>query len=280
MLYPEMPAALPSRRVLLGAALVIYAGATAAQMVFEVPGLGIGHFMYVGIALVALATGPVEGALAGVVAAALYSLAIFINPQVPSREIATAGSGIRLVTFTIVGVLLGWFARQNRILVRELQILADRDALTGLPNTRSFEIAITRRFESERPFALLIGDMDGLQHLAGAGLLEGDDAVRRLAEVLGKCLGPEDELARVGGDEFAVLTSARTTVEASRLVARLESVLAADGAGITFGWSVYPQEGQNALSLYRAADERLYARKMILSKAKGNAVPLRAALET
>ena len=39
-------------------------------------------------------------------------------------------------------------------LVRELQILADRDGLTGLPSTRSFEIAITRRFESERPFAL------------------------------------------------------------------------------------------------------------------------------
>ena len=110
-------------------------------------------------------------------------------------------------------------------------------------------------------------------------MLEGDDAVRRLAEVLGKCLGPEDELARVGGDEFAVLTSARTTVEASRLCARLESVLAADGAGITFGWSVYPQEGLNALSLYRAADERLYARKMILSKGKGNAVPLRVAHE-
>jgi diguanylate cyclase (GGDEF)-like protein len=280
MLIEEMPAALPSRRVLLGAAIAIYATSFVAMMIVEVPGLGIGHFMYIGIALVALATGPWEGAAAGVFAAGCYSLAIFVNPQVPSREIATAGSGIRLVTFTVVGLLLGWFGRQNRVLVRELQILADRDALTGLPNTRSFEIAITRRFETERPFALLIGDMDGLQHLDGRGVLEGDDAVRRLADVLGNCLGPEDELARVGGHEFAVLTSARTTVEASRLCARLETVLASEGAGITFGWSVYPQEGLNALSLYRAADERLYARKMILSKSKGNAVPLRAARES
>jgi diguanylate cyclase (GGDEF)-like protein len=280
MLIAEMPAALPSRRVLLGAAIAIYAVSFFAMMLLEVPGLGIGHFMYIAIALVALASGPWEGAAAGVFAAGCYSLAIFVNPQVPSREIATAGSGIRLVTFTIVGLLLGWFGRQNRVLVRELQILADRDALTGLPNTRSFEIAITRRFEAERPFALLIGDMDGLQRLDGRGVLEGDDAVRRLADVLGNCLGPEDELARVGGHEFAVLTSARTTVEASRLCARLEAVLAAEGAGITFGWSVYPQEGLNALSLHRAADERLYARKMILSKAKGNTVPLRAARES
>jgi diguanylate cyclase (GGDEF)-like protein len=266
--------------VLFAAAGVIYVVTFAAMLFVEVPGLGVGHFMYVGIALIALGAGPAEGVAAGVGAAALYSLAIVLNPMVPSREVATAGSGIRLVTFTIVGLLLGWFSRQNRTLVRELQILADRDGLTGLPNTRSFEVAITRRFESERPFALLIGDMDGLQRFGSSTVLEGDDAVRRLADVLGNCLGPEDELARVGGDEFAVLTSARTSVEASRMCARLESVLAADGAGITFGWSVYPQEGLNALSLYRAADERLYARKMILSKAKGNAVPLRLARES
>ena len=280
MLIEEMPAALPSRRVLLASAIAIYAVAFCAMTLVEVPGLGIGHFLYIAIALVALATGPAEGAAAGVMAAGLYSLAILINPQVPSREIAGAGSGIRLVTFTIVGLLLGWFARQNRVLVRELQILADRDGLTGLPNTRSFEIAITRRFEAERPFALLIGDMDGLRHLDCRGVLEGDDAVRRLADMLGNCLGPEDELARVGGHEFAVLTKARTTVEASRMCARLETVLASEGAGITFGWSVYPQEGLNALSLYRAADERLYARKMILNKARGNAVPLRVARES
>ena len=274
MLPARMPAALPSRRVLFTAAGAIYIATFVAMLFVEVPGLGVGHFLYVAIALVALAAGPIEGVAAGVGAAGLYALAIALNPQVPSREIATAGSGIRLVTFTIVGLLLGWFSRQNRTLVRELQVLADRDGLTGLPNTRSFEVAITRRFESERPFALLIGDMDGLQRLGVSGVLEGDDAVRRLADVLGNCLGPEDELARVGGDEFAVLTSARTTVEASRMCARLEKVLAAEGAGITFGWSVYPQEGLNALSLYRAADERLCARKMILSKAKSNAVPL------
>jgi diguanylate cyclase (GGDEF)-like protein len=279
MLRARMPAALPSRRVLLTAAGLIYIATFVAMLFAEVPGLGLGHFLYVAIALVALAAGPVEGVAAGVGAAGLYSLAIVLNPQVPSREIATAGSGIRLVTFTIVGLLLGWFSRQNRTLVHELQILADRDGLTGLPNTRSFEIAITRRLESERPFALLIGDMDGLQRSGASDVLEGDDAVRRLADVLGNRLGPDDELARVGGDEFAVLTSARTTVEASRTCARLESVLAAEGAGITFGWSVYPQEGLNALSLYRAADERLYARKMMLSKSKGDAVPLRLAGE-
>jgi hypothetical protein len=38
-------------------------------------------------------------------------------------------------------------------------------------------------------------------------------------------------------------------------------LLARQGSPIMFGWAVFPQDGENALSLYRAADERLYARK-------------------
>jgi GGDEF domain-containing protein len=80
--------------------------------------------------------------------------------------------------------------------------------------------------------------------------------------MLGSSLRPEDEVARVGGDEFAVLTVAPTD-EAAALAAKLEGLLARQGSPITFGWAVFPQDGENALSLYRAADERLYARKLV-----------------
>ena len=60
---------------------------------------------------------------------------------------------------------------------------------------------------------------------------------------------------------IAALAALGSTQEAARLASRLESVLAGAGLGITFGWAVHPQDGLNALSLYRAADERLYARK-------------------
>jgi diguanylate cyclase len=89
--------------------------------------------------------------------------------------------------------------------------------------------------------------------------------LRRLGAMLANALEPSDEIARVGGDEFAVLAALGSTQEAARLAARLEAVLAGSGIGITFGWAVHPQDGLNALSLYRAADERLYARKYIRS---------------
>lgn len=261
-----MPAATSHRRLAIFLALGLYAAVFAALIVFERPGLGLGHFFYLPVALVALSTSARVGALAGAAAAALYALAFALNPEVPTTEIVTAGAAIRLIPFAASGALLGWFAASNQSLVDKLQILAERDHLTGLPNTRAFETAIARRFESGRPFAILLGDMDGLKEMNDRhGKVEGDDALRRLGGMLANALEPSDELARVGGDEFAVLAALGSTQEAARLAARLEAVLAGTGLGITFGWAVHPQDGLNALSLYRAADERLYARKYIRS---------------
>lgn len=261
-----MTAATTHRRLLIFLALGAFALVFVAFLLFENPGLGIGHFYYLPVALIALSTGPRIGALAGCAATALYAAGVLLNPDIPSAELLTVSAGIRLIIFAGSGAILGWFAASNQALVEKLQILAERDHLTGLPNTRAFEAAIARRFASGRPFALLLGDMDGLKEMNDLhGEDSGDDALRRLGGMLANALEPSDELARVGGDEFAVLASLGSTQEAARLATRLETVLAGTGIGITFGWAVHPQDGLNALSLYRAADERLYARKYIRS---------------
>lgn len=262
-----MVAAGSYRRILVGASLLSFAGIFFAFLTFERLGMGIGHFFYLPIALLALAAGPVYGALGGLLAAGLYTAGILLNPGLPSAEALTAGAGIRLVTYTGMGVLVGWFAQQNFELVERLRILAERDFLTGLPNTRAFEVAIARRLSAGAPFALLLGDMDGLKTVNDMrGHAEGNEVLQRLGSLLGSSLRSEDELARVGGDEFAVLTSLESGEEAAQLAARLESVTRAADAGITFGWSVYPRDGTEALSLFRAADERLYARKFVWAR--------------
>jgi diguanylate cyclase (GGDEF)-like protein len=261
-----MTAATTHRRLLIFLALGAFALVFVAFLLFENPGLGIGHFYYLPVALIALSTGPRIGAMAGCAATVLYAGGVLLNPDIPSAELLTVSAGIRLIIFAGSGAILGWFAASNQTLVEKLQILAERDHLTGLPNTRAFEAAIARRFESGRPFALLLGDMDGLKEMNDLhGEDSGDDALRRLGGMLANALEPSDELARVGGDEFAVLAALGSTQEAARLATRLETVLAGTGIGITFGWAVHPQDGLNALSLYRAADERLYARKYIRS---------------
>ena len=272
-----MPAAL-SRRLLLVAAFSSSGLIFGAFLLYERPGLGIGHFYYLSIALAALAGGAAIGATAGLIATGLYVAGVLINPHVPSHELLTTGTITRGFTYVTIGALMGWFASRNRAMVDELRVLAERDVLTGLPNTRAFESAITRRLASGRPFALLVADMDALKDFnRDEGFTAGNDALRRLADRLATSLGPDDDIARVGSDEFAILASVNNSDGASRLATRLERMLAGDRAKATLGWAVFPQEGDNALALYRAASERLYARKVMRSYLRPVPEPVEAA---
>jgi diguanylate cyclase (GGDEF)-like protein len=251
------------RYALLTASVVSGVAVFVGFAFYEQPGLGLGHFFYVSIILAALATGPAVGAAAAGVATAAFALGIVINPQIPPSEVLTTSTGIRFVTYMTVGIVTGYFAKRNRVLMGELQLLAERDALTGLPNTRAFERAIGERLGGNQPFALIVGGVDELAPSTGRRGTNGDDMLREIASRLLHSLPPGDEVARVGDDSFAVLTYAGSAGDAGKVAAHLQRLLAADGFAVTFGWAAYPQDGSNALSLYRAADERLYARRVI-----------------
>lgn len=246
---------------LLVLSLVLSAVVTALLLTLERPGLGLGHLYYVPIALVAFATGPIAGGLAGVAAAGLYNLCVFVNPDL-SSHLSVEQTGIRLVVYAFMGVLIGWFSSRNRQLVTQLQDLADRDSVTALPNTRSFQKAIDARLENGEPFALVVGDIDELRAAnVDGGREAGDDVLRRLADRLLAAKRTSDDVARVGGDEFAILGPLEGH-DARTLALTLEERITLAGDSVTFGWAEYPHDGENALALYRAADERLYARKV------------------
>jgi diguanylate cyclase (GGDEF)-like protein len=262
------------RHALLIAAVVSGLAVFLGLMFYERPGLGLGHFFYVSIILAALATGPAIGAGAAAVATMMFAGALIYNPSIPSSQVLTTSTGIRFLTYMTVGIVTGYFAKRNRTLVAELELLADRDAVTGLPNTRVFERAIGDRLAREQSFALIVGGVDELAaetHRAG---FDADEMLRQVATRLLHALPPGDEVARIGNDSFAVLTYAGSARDAGKSAAHLQGVLAADGLAVTFGWAAYPQDGSNALSLYRAADERLYARRVIHRQAR--VVPLQS----
>jgi GGDEF domain-containing protein len=261
-----MPAAvsISQRRPVLVAAGTAFA-TTFVAFALTPADVGLGHLFYLPVALVALVTSPLWGAAAGTLAAGLYCLAVLAHTNVPSADILTTNTLVRLLTYSAAGVAIGWFAAQNRRLVSELRILAERDGVTGLPNTRAFQAAIERRLADGRPFALLIGDLQLPEPAAGGPdrAVEASDSLRRIGEILGNALGAEDDIARVGDRAFAVLAALASGGDAARLAALLEQTLAGRGIATRFGWAVYPHEGDNALALYRAADERLYARKLV-----------------
>src|SRR5262249_11442237 len=151
------------RRLLLSVAVASYVAIFASFRLWERPGLGIGHFYYLAIALVALAAGPWVGGAGGVVATRLVVVGVLLHPHLPSAQPVPPSTLIRLVTFAAIGAVVGASARANRDLVARLRVAAERDFLTGLLNARAFEAALERRLGSGQPFALVLGDMDGLK---------------------------------------------------------------------------------------------------------------------
>jgi diguanylate cyclase (GGDEF)-like protein len=257
-------------RLLVSASLAMYALIFASLVVLESPGLGLGHFFYLPIALIAIGGGPRNGLFAGLAATGLYTIAIVANDNLPTRDLLTVSAPVRLVTYVTCGVLVGWFAQRNGELIGRLELLASRDRLTGLPNARAFEAAVDRRFSAGKPFAILLGDLDGLrQQNEEGGHGEGDLVLVRLAETLGKLLRAEEEVARVGGDEFAILATVPTKDAAAARANLIEKRLAESGLRVTFGWPAFPEEGNNALGMIRVADERLYARKLVRGRRLG-----------
>src|SRR2546423_3688314 len=185
-----MPAAMSQRAFLIGAAMAGFILIFASFLVFEVPGLGIGHFYYLPVALIALASGPGWGAGAGLLGGTLWVSGVVLNPNIPSAEVLTYSTAIRLVTYTAIGALVGWFARDNRELVQRLRVAADRDFLTNLLNARAFDRSLAERLEAGGPFGLVIGDMDGLKEVNDElGHSEGNDLLRRTGELLKDALG-------------------------------------------------------------------------------------------
>ena len=108
---------------------------------------------------------------------------------------------------------------------------------------------MSRRLTERRSFALLLGDMDGLKVINDSrGHAEGNGiAALRLCSV--PRFAPRTKVARVGGDEFAVLSSVHSSEEAGQLAERLEAAVAAEGAGVHLGWAVSPGEEVQALTL-------------------------------
>jgi diguanylate cyclase (GGDEF)-like protein len=240
-----------------------YIGVFASFYAFETPVLGIGAFFYLPICLAALVTDEFRGAAAGLVATGLNVIAVVSMPHMPTSSVLTELTLIRLVTFVGVGALVGGFARRNRDLVAQLRELASKDFLTGIGNARVFDEQLARRCQLGRPFTLVLADIDNLKQLNDVhGHAAGNAAIRHVAEALQASVHTADELARVGGDEFALLTDLPHD-EALLFCSRLARMLSSEELHVSFGATSYPADGTAAVELFRKADDRLFAAKLV-----------------
>jgi diguanylate cyclase (GGDEF)-like protein len=158
---------------------------------------------------------------------------------------------------------------------KEILRLAYEDAITGLPNRAMFNEQLgqavrTARRES-RSLGVLLFDMDRFKAINDTlGHPVGDLALREVSVRVRAALRDSDVVARLGGDEFAVLLATGSADNAPRVVAEkimkaLEKPLVIDGQSMDIAASIgiarFPEHGEDANALLRAADVAMYSAK-------------------
>jgi diguanylate cyclase (GGDEF)-like protein len=152
-----------------------------------------------------------------------------------------------------------------------LRLRAERDALTGLANRDAFEHRLRGALAgSEGLSALFIVDVDRFKSINDRlGHAVGDAVLTETAQRLSRLFADALAIARIGGDEFAVLLGASSDREAAgrvadRILASLRLPMRAGEAEVTLGASLgiaVPEEGVGAEALFARADLALYAAK-------------------
>ncbi|MBA2567867.1 MAG: diguanylate cyclase [Actinobacteria bacterium] len=201
-----------------------------------------------------------------------------------STELVLAALGVVLATFWNLNPWLIPFAIAPVLLIHrslsvpQLKAEARVDPKTGLFNARHFGVAlaeeIARASRFDRPFALLMADLDLLRDINNSyGHLAGDAVLKGIAETFRLELRHYDVPARFGGEEFSILLPETDTEEALEIAERIRAAVAARAIDvetssqpirvtISLGVATFPRDGGDANELIHQADLAVYRAKL------------------
>jgi len=192
--------------------------------------------------------------------------------------------GFLAATWVMVGL------KKRLVNAEQLQRdFANSDPLTGVGNRRFFDSEMKREIERRtRPFgrrgldtsplALLIIDLDDFKGVNDRfGHQAGDQVLQAVGTHAGSVLRSTDTLARIGGDEFAIIAPGAHGEGAERMAESVREAVACAEPGPDYptpsasvGWAVFPDDGQDFETLMRSADQRLMRLKRVSLRDDGD----------
>lgn len=203
------------------------------------------------------------------VIAALTEAARAANPCDALRALTTARELLGPSASTCEPLFVELERRSDEL--QRLRDLAGRDPLTGAANRRTFEEELAREAARHRrthePFAVIVLDLDDLkQRNDRFGHAAGDAALMALTHACLRTVRETDLVARMGGDEFAVLLPGSNHSGASILAARLRATVEdADVSGgslrVSMGLAAAEHGSFDVECVMEAADHDLYRDK-------------------
>lgn len=194
----------------------------------DVVGTGAVSAMFVWIAVLVFYAFPTPLALAHTSVGAVGYAVALIKQDAPAELWTVAVMFV--TTALLAGALVGW-------LVDRVHSLATTDPLTSLPNRRSWEHELTyhtrRALRTSEPLTVALLDLDYFKEVNDTGgHAAGDRLLISVTQAWRRELRAEDVLARIGGDEFALVLPATGLHEAHLLVERLRTRAVSFTAGL------------------------------------------------
>lgn len=264
----------------LGAALSLVAVAAIGWLDFTTgPEFGVSLFYLLPIAASAWLLGYVPGIAVAVIAAAAWLLADMAW-HAETLLVYQWNAFTRLVIYVVVAWLVALaradrerLAALNEKLAKALGTeteLARRDRLTSLANSRKFHELLAEEMRMDgRAICVALVDVDNFKNVNDRfGHSAGDELLRRIATDLIEATRSSDAVARIGGDEFAILFRRVSPHDATRIGRRIvERVRIAGEAwpgtdvGASVGIAWFPAPPRAADEVVQAADSAMYAAK-------------------
>ena len=184
-----------------------------------------------------------------------------------------------LLSLLLLAAVCSWLIAQGivrrKLYQKELYRSANFDKLTNVPNRALFLDRLNQNLKQSKrygsKFALFFIDLDGFKSVNDTlGHKAGDELLAETAKRIQNCVREVDTVARMGGDEFTVIVSSITSVDDAQTVAL--KILAALSTpfkikdqeaqiGASIGISAYPDNGMDAETLLKNADDAMYLAK-------------------
>ncbi len=198
-------------------------------------------------------------------------------------RIVSKKEGIRWVAESVTSIwykgkqaTLGNFMdiTERREFEEKLKYLSLHDQLTGLYNRAFFEEELHRLSNSrEYPITIISADLDGLKLINDTmGHNKGDELLKTCTDVLEKSLRSSDILARIGGDEFAVILPRCNEKNGEIVVKRIRLLIEyhnrkhpALPLSVSIGIATATTKEQTLADVFRKADELMYRDKLYRS---------------
>jgi diguanylate cyclase (GGDEF)-like protein/PAS domain S-box-containing protein len=178
--------------------------------------------------------------------------------------------GVERVAGTLIDIT------ERKEFEQRIEFNAYHDPLTGLPNrallAEQLERLLAQARWSGRGLAILFLDLDDFKGVNDRlGHPTGDRLLQEVAQRLRDCLREDDDVARVGGDEFILLLPQVRPEGAARIagkvLAEMQKPFQLDGEQLHVTTSVgiahFPEDGDNAEALLRNADSAMYRAKQL-----------------